>query len=330
MHQRIFYFLRNILSFRNKEKIVVYAICLGLSFFLWFLNTLDKNYTGYISVPVRYINLPENKQFSGSLPNKLEMMVDASGYTILQYKLSIIFSPLLLDVDELTNKYLQNKYISKYAIATMNHKESMANQISNNIKIINIRPDSIFFDVSPLIEREIKIRPKVKLSFSKEYTSKKPPFTKPDFVSVHGPKNILDTLSYINTEELSLENLSQNITREVKLDIPDRLTSKIKKVILDIPVEQFTEASFEIPVSILNVPDSLLIKTFPGKIRVSCRVGLSEYNNINKNSFKAFINFSPKLLVLNKLPIQLGRYPESIISADYTPKEVEYVIELKK
>jgi len=101
-------------------------------------------------------------------------------------------------------------------------------------------------------------------------------------------------------------------------------------VLLNIPVEQYTEADFDIPVNVLNVPDSLTIKLFPSKVRISCKIGLNEYANITKNNFRAYINFNLRQLTLSKLPVQLGRYPESVLSADYFPKEVDYVIEYKK
>lgn len=322
--------LRKIFSPQGKHKIVVYMTCLALSVFLWFLNSLEKKYTERIIVPVQYVNVPKNKQFSRPLPRELEMTVDAPGYTILQYKIGLIFSPLLLDVGQLTNNYLENKYISRYDVSTINHKESIARQISNDLQIISIYPDSLYFDVSPLSDRKIKVKPKLKLTFYKEFASKQTPFTSPDSVWVHGPKNILDTIKAIPTKEYEFRNISHNLLREVKLDLPSGLSCKIKKVLVNIPVEQYTEADFEIPVNIINAPDSISIKLFPSKVKVSCRIGLGEYSNITKNNFKAYINFSPKLLSMSKLPVLLGRYPEAVLSADYFPKEVEYVIEYKK
>jgi YbbR domain-containing protein len=146
---------------------------------------------------------------------------------------------------------------------------------------------------------------------------------------VHGPENVLDTLKSVRTKVYEFSDISHNLLREVKLDLPDGVTSKVKKVLLNVPVEQFTEAAFEIPVNILNVPDSLRIKLFPAKIRVSCRVGLSEYADLSRNSFKAYVNFNNNLLTMTKLPVQLAPFPPSVLSAEYFPKEVEYVIEYK-
>lgn len=322
-------YLKNVFSLRSKEKLFIFLICLALSSFLWLLNALDKHYTDRISVPVRYVNLPNNKSSAGSLPNKLDMSVNASGFTILQYKLRLSFTPLLLDVKELTNNYLEDRYITKYVISTNSHKEEIAKQISNEMQIINIRPDSIYFNMSAVVERKIKVHPIVKLTFYKEFTTKKPPFTNPDSVWVRGPRNILDTLRAVNTKAYAFDELSHNLLRDVKLDLIPELTCTTEQVLLNIPVEQYTEATFEIPVNVINAPDSLLIKTFPAKVKVHCRVGLSEYGKLSNNSFKAIINFKKRSQAMSKLPVILDHYPESVLSADYFPKEVEYVIELR-
>jgi hypothetical protein len=319
--------LKDLFNPGNKEKVFTFLICLGLSFFLWFLNSLEKHYTDRISVPVNYINLPKNKKSSGQLPQKLDMTVSATGYTILQHKLKLLVSHLLLDVDELTDHNLENKYISKYTIATNKHKEEIARQISNDMEIISIRPDTIFFNMSLVIEKKIKVRPVVKLTFYKEFNLKSPPFTNPDSIWVRGPQNILDTMKAVNSRPYSFQNLSHNLLRQLKLDLLPEITSNTKEVLLNIPVEQYTEATFEIPIKVLNSPDSLLIKTFPSKAKVSCKIGLSEYNKLNGDNFMAVINYKDISRTGSKLPVELSRFPKKVLAVDFFPKEVEYVIE---
>ncbi len=322
--------IKDLFNPRNKEKIITFLVCLGLSFFLWFLNALEKHYTDRIIVPVHYVNLPINKKSSGRLPQKLDMTVNATGYTILQHKLRLLVSPLLLDVDELTNHNLDSKYISKYPIATNNHKEEIARQISSDMEIISIRPDTIYFNMSLVIEKKIKVRPIVKLGFYKEFNLKSPPFTNPDSIWIRGPQNILDTLKAVNTRPYSYQNLSHNLLREVKLDLLPEITSNTKQVLLNIPVEQYTEATFEIPVRVLNKPDSLLVKTFPSTVKVTCKVGLSDYNKINGNNFIAAIDYKDISHAGSKLPVELNRFPKKILDVNFFPKEVEYVIEKKE
>ena len=329
MLQRVItYFKGEIKAIRN-GKAFVFLACLALASFLWILNALEKHYTDHITLPVSYVNLPRNKDLTGKLPEKLDLTVDAFGYTLLQYKLSLTFSPLLLDVNELTNNYLENLFLSKYSISTNAHKGEFAKQISNEIEIINIRPDSITFKVSRVIGKLVKVHPVVNATFAREYILQKPPTAKPESILVRGPEEILDTLSRIDTKPFELRNLSQTAMREALVILPPELKSEISKVSVQIAVEQYTEAKFEIPIIIIHQPDTLLIKTFPSKVKVLCKVGISQYNKLNNSSFNAIIDYSHHSGILSKLPVSLENLPGNILSLDYFPKEVDYIIERK-
>jgi YbbR domain-containing protein len=327
--QIVEYFKNEINAIRN-GKAFVFLVCLALASFLWFLNALEKHYTDHITVPVRYINLPLNKTLTGKLPAKLDLTVDAYGYTLLRQKLSFSFSPVLIDVNEITNNYLEVKYISNYTISTYSHKEEIAKQISSEIEIISIRPDSISFHVSNVVGKLVKIHPVTDITFAKEYILQKSPVVQPTSILVRGPQDILDTLSYINTKLIVLKNLSNTVERKVDLDIIPELQTEQHVVKVQFAVEQYTEAKFEIPILVINQPDSLLIKTFPAKVKVTCRVGLSQYSKLNNGSFRAVVDYSHRSVVIPKLHVILDKVPEVALTVDHFPKDVEYIIERKK
>jgi hypothetical protein len=330
MLSRVIEYLKTELNAIRFGKVLVFLVCLAFASFLWFLNALGKHYTDHITVPVRYVNLPKDKELTGEKPDKLELTVDAFGYTLLRHKLRLAFSPVLLDVNELTNNYLENKFISRYAISTNGHKVEIAKQISSEIEIISIRPDSISFNVSNIIEKQVKVRPDVNITLEKEFILQKLPVSIPESILVRGPEDILDTLGYIITRPVELKNLSQTVVRDVDLILPSGLKSETEEVTVQIAVEQCTEAKFEIPILIINQPDSLLIKTFPAKVKVSCKVGISQYKRLNISRFTATVDYSHRIGVISKLPVILGNIPETLLAVDYFPKEVDYIIERKE
>jgi len=329
MARRVIEYIKTEITAIRGEKAFVFLVCLVLASFLWFLNALEKHYTDHITVPVRYINLPKDKDLTGKLPDKFVLTVDAFGYTLLRHKLSLAYTPVLLDVNELTNNYLEGKLMSKYTISTNGHKEEIAKQISSEIQIISIRPDSISFKVSSVVEKLVPVHPIVDFTFAKEFILQNPPIVKPESILVRGPEEILDTLNYIYTKSIELKNLSHTVKRDVDLVMLQELKSELDEVSVLIDVEQCTEAKFEIPIQIINQPDSLLIKTFPAKVKVTCRIGLSKYSKLNYNSFKAIVDYSHRSGVLSKLRVVLDKVPETVLSVDYFPKDVEYIIERK-
>jgi len=330
MFQRVIAYFKNEIKAIRDGKVLIFLACIALASFLWFLNALEKHYTDHITIPVKYVNLPKNKDLTGKLPEKLDLTVDAFGYTLLQYKLNLAFSPLILDVNELTNNYLENLFLSKYSISTNAFKGQFAKQINSEIEIISIRPDTISFKVSRTIGKMIKVHPVIKATFAREFILQKLPVAKPESILVLGPEEILDTLNEIKTRPLELKNLSQTTVSEAHINLPPELKSEVSKVSVQIAVEQSTEAKFEIPILIINQPDTLLITTFPSKVKVLCKIGISQYNKLNNSSFKAIIDYSRATAILSKLPVILGNPPENILSLDYFPREVDYIIERKK
>ena len=324
----IAYIKTEIKAIRN-GRAFVFIVCLALASFLWFLNALEKPYTDHIAVPVKYTNLPINKELTGKLPEKLDLTVDALGYSLLRLKFSLALSPILIDVNELSNNLLENSYISKYSFSTNGHKEEFAKQLTNEIVILNIRPDSITFKVSRVIEKLVKVHPVIEVSFAREFILQKPPSANPSSILVRGPVEILDTLNEIYTSPVEVKNLSQTIVHDASLLFPSELKSNTDKISVVIAVEQCTEAKFEIPVIILNRPDNLSIKTFPSKVKVACRVGISQFNKLNNSRFKAVIDYSKYSNILSKLPVTLIDIPDNVLSVDYFPKEVDFIVERK-
>jgi hypothetical protein len=82
-------------------------------------------------------------------------------------------------------------------------------------------------------------------------------------------------------------------------------------------------------VSIVNVPDSLRVVTFPREINITCQVGLSNYERLQPAMFLAVVDYSDLTGGSTRVAVDLARYPEFITSLKYTPKTLEYLIERK-
>jgi YbbR domain-containing protein len=325
--KKVFLFLKRKVQNFSYHKAIVFVICLALSSFLWLLNSLEKKYTNRINVPVTYIDFPKDKQLSGALPASFDLIVDAYGYTLLSYKLRLVFSPVLLSVNELIdNSYSRsNKY--KYIILTVSHKEEIEKQISSEIKILSIKPDSLIFNFSKVISRKIKVEPSIKTTFENQYSLEKKPFTEPDSILVTGPLNLIDTLSYVPTIDKTFSRLSHTTTANIGIKPLLGAKTDISEVKLTIPVEQITEVSFEVPIKIVNKPSDVVLKTFPGKVKVTCRIGLSKYKKLDYSNFQASVNYDQSVGKSTRLPVLLEAKSQVFLSTDYSPKEVEYVLE---
>ncbi len=324
---KIFLYVKRKVKNFSYRKAIVFLICLALSSFLWLLSSLEKRYTSRISVPVNYIDFPKDKQLSGTLPQKFDLMVDAYGYTLLSYKLRMSFSPVLLNVSELIDNALESSKRLRYTVYTVNHKEEIEKQISSEIRILSIKPDSLVFNFSKIISKKIRVKPNLKLSFENQYSLEYEPTSLPDSILVSGPKNILDTLQFVATNRISITGLSSSFERKVMLQPVPGLKKTVEEVYLRIPVEQNTEVTFEVPIEVISKPAEIILKTFPGKVKVTCRIGLSKYKNLDYSTFRAYINYDKISVLDTRLQVMFESPDNLVLAVDYSPKEVEYILE---
>ncbi len=323
------YVKRKVKNF-SYQKAIVFLMCLALSSFLWLLSSLEKRYTSRIIVPVNYIDFPKDKLLSSTLPQKFDLVVDAYGYTLISYKLRLAFSPILLNVSDLVENALEKGNRYRYIVFSVNHKEEIEKQISSEIRILSIKPDSLVFNFSKIISRKIKVKPCLKLNFENQYSLEREPTTFPDSVLVSGPKNIIDTLKFVPTETQKYSKLSRSVEKMVSLQSLQGLEQAVSKVYLSIPIEQNTEVTFDVPIRIVNKPAEIVMKTFPGNVKVSCRIGLSKYKNLDYSAFHAFINFDKVSVKDPRIPVSFEGPSNIVLSVNYTPREVEYILEHEK
>jgi YbbR domain-containing protein len=328
--KRFFLYVKRKVHNFSYHKAIVFLVCLVLSSFLWILSSLEKRYTSRISVPVKYIDFPKDRQLSGILPQNFDLMVDAYGYTLLSYKLRLAFSPIQISVSELVDNALERRNKYRYSVSTVAHKEEIEKQISNEIRIISIKPDSLVFNFNKIISKKIQVKPDLKLNFENEYYLENKPFASPDSIILSGPKNILDTLKFVSTIYRNYTGLSHSVEETIAIQPIPGIKSEIKEIKLTIPVEQNTEVTFEVPIIVLNKPEGIIFKTFPGKVKVTCRIGLSKYKKLDYNSFRATINYEKISSNNAQLPVTFESLAKVEMSANYSPKEVEFILEHEK
>jgi hypothetical protein len=150
----------------------------------------------------------------------------------------------------------------------------------------------------------------------------------PDSIKVFGPRIIMDTLKWIATEPIEKDKVSDTIRKVVSL-IPVRtLQYSHDKVDVVVPVEKFTEKTLSIPIEAINLPNNLMLKTFPGYISVSTMVSVSDYNRLNPDLFRAVVNYNDiSENGSRKLKVSLVRVPNYIVNTKFLPKSVEFIIE---
>ncbi len=309
------------------RRVLIFFFFLLLSILFWFLTALNKEYVTSISYPVRYIRFPEDKVLVNDIPDRLELNVNASGFTLLRYQLKSRLTPIIFDVNSFSPNNFRDDPSAFYILSSF-AKEGISRQLSSEIKILDIRPDSLIFRFSERVKKVVPVNLRPNLSFAKQFMQVGPCILEPDSVTISGPKVIIDSIYAVETEELVMSGINESFDLEIKIRPINKVDLDPVEIWLQVPVEKFTEANLKIPIEVVNLPDSLILRTFPGEVNITCQVGLSAYETLNQHLFRAVVDYADAGTMLgSKLQVNLVRVPDYIQSLNYTPKSVEYILE---
>lgn len=265
---------------KNKLSIIISSIV--FSILIWGSVTLSDQFFSSMEMDVKVVNQPTGYSCGYVDPEKISLKVKAEGWQLLSLNLNREHSFLIsADNDSGLKKIDPFDEISENT------------WISSGISILEISPRNISYDVDRIKFKKVKILPSVDLTFNEGFGLATPVRVYPDSVLVAGPKSILDTLSFVQTDlvELSsLDNLSKIIT-EIK-DIRGFQFER-KNVELTFDVQRIVEKTFsDIKVVINDIPEDRDIVLIPNTIECSLRGGISILGKLSNDQISASVYYS--------------------------------------
>ena len=307
--------------FPSSKELVTFSIFLLIAASLWLFSALGKEYKDDLHVEIEYYNLPKEKMLYSSLPQQIDLLATATGFVILKHKIYKQTAKVRINLGKALVK--EN---NKYKISKLIFFDQIEKQLNNSIKVNKIYYFDYDIDFSNVEVKEVEIIPNIKINLADQFHLTSPIKLKPSKIKIYGEKNVIDTVKFIFTDELILNNLKSNFKKEINIKRVKGINFDKQKVEVEINIEQITEKSLKIPISIINIPDSIEMQAYPEFITVNFTVGFSKFDIINSDYFSAQIDYN-KIDLNNKYAnIHLIRYPKEISNIRYMPKKAEYLI----
>ncbi len=310
---------------KNDRQLIVFLVCLLIASALWFLNALSKDYSTTVSYPVKYVNPPKNEFLANELPDKLDLKVDAHGFTLLRHKLSLSFSPIVLNLSNITKDV--NPVADIYTVNSKSLIRRISEQVSNEITITDIQPEVLKILFDSLKSKSVPVKSDITIDFKPQYKLKAPVYATPENVKITGPSIILDSIDTIRTDVKTFSKVDANLERMVDLIAPEKTSVMPPKVKINIEVEKFTEKELTIPIQIKNKPDNVSVKLFPSEVKVVFTVGLSEFDKIKPSDFEASVDFNSAEKGSDNIVVTIDKKPEVNQLVRFSPERVEFLIE---
>lgn len=306
----------------KKRKVKVFLLFLLCASLAWFINKLSQTYTSNTTFYINYINVPSKYLLATPPKNEIQVRLTAAGFQFLGYHLKP--KHINLDVSKMVQKD------SLYYLTSDQIRIQLEDQLNNYSTLTDFDSDIIYFDFTSLETKKIPVVAVLDISYATNHTLEGQIHIVPDSIELTGPKSKIDTINVIKTNLLQLNSLSNSFSEQLPLNVPENLngiTLSSTKVQVKGKVVKFSEQVMDIPVTVINVPEGVKVRTFPEIVQVRCQGTIQDLKELDTSDFAIIADYSKvSEETENRLSILLERFPRSLHNAQMNANEVEFIL----
>ena len=308
-----------LLSSKNRGRIKVFVICLLISTFIWFTRALSENYESQQGVPVVLSGLRTDFTVGNDIPSHIQLSLESHGFGMIGEAFSGHNDTLFLDLS----------YVSapgQYTVGIQKIRQAAAALLGKEVEITSVQPETFAVMVVKKATKRVAVEPLINADADENHFLGRA-HTLPDSITVQGSESQILQINSLLTSPINLSGLRRSDTLEAGISFPPGISAEVQSVRVVIPVDEYTEKQFTLPISIPLHPE-YTIKTYPDSVNVSFLCGLQEYEMIQSDMFQASVELPEvgKLEDAYKLNVVLNRQPDQISRITLNPARVEFVL----
>lgn len=319
---QIFKVVGNFLFSSLNKEFLIFLFFLLLSGAFWLMMALNETYEEELKVPVRLVGMPRNAVMTDEPADTVKVTVRDKGFTLVTYKYGHWFRPLTFKFATYANEDQGHG-----AIPAADIIKQVQSQLYGSSKLLSVKPEKLDFYFTYGGSKKVPIRFRGKISTSKSYYLAHTEFS-PMMVTAYANKKVLDELKYVEIEPFNYRNLQDTIRRNVRLQKIRGVKLVPSTVRLSVYPDVLTEESIEVPVSAVNMPAGMVLRTFPSRVTVRFTIGASQFRMIRPEQFNVVVDY--QTLAENpsdKCTLQLRSVPSSVSKAKLELDKVDYLLE---
>lgn len=302
-------------------KVVIspaFIILLVISSVLWLISRLSHNYSTITEIEVSITTDYNSNLWIDNHPIKVKALVQGDGRDLMLNIMGLGGDPTTIPLSMLTLRQEPGAATYLYRIDEQSMERALASEQSK-FTIMMITDTMRQINVSPIAEARIEIKSNISTHCAPQYTVNDNILLTPDSISIKAPLAVLDTLKYISTESLHLDDLREHTSGVVKLNIPPYIVSSVDMIRYSIDVVSYTELSCFL--SVQSHSDTHII-TIPTQVEVKAKVPLGAVE-ASLDDVKAYISNTAEGREGTIYRVELKGIPHEAIEWSITPEFVE-------
>lgn len=312
---------------RLRNRLSVFLVCIFISLFMWGLIKLSRDYEAPVKYIIYPVQLPEGKILVGSPDSVITLIMSAKGLDLyarmfLRGKNSVEISLAGIRLHRDGDQY-------RGILRSARLMKSISQQLPIGARLIGIEPDTLHFVFEKTYRQRVAVKAAVSLDFARQFQLYDSLRIKPDSIWIYGQEKLVDTMRYINTGKYSESGLHSNTKIRlvlIKPEVRPKVTLSSDSVTVTINVEKFTEADIEVPVQLLATENAVSYRTFPEKVKLTCRLAMRDYKRLDPSMFLAVVDYKNILKSDKRVKVEIVRRPSFVRVVKIDPEKVECLI----
>ncbi|MCK9450530.1 MAG: YbbR-like domain-containing protein [Bacteroidales bacterium] len=301
---------------------MAFLFFLVLSAFFWLLIKLSDKYTVTYNFKLQFTDVPAELWMPTKDTHEIKVSIHTTGYNILKVKLLKSANPSIsIPLNQVPYRR-QNGNL--YSISAQSLREELSGSLNIDGGELLFNENEIFFRLEKLQSKTVDVKLNNALQFRKQYELYSEPIIKPQRVQIYGPKALLDSITFIETEKLHQTEVFENFSTNLKLAMPSKdIKAEVDNIHVEVDVASFTEASAMVEI---EIPGQTQLRLFPAEARVFYNIALRDFDLINEQNIRLQIDTSMLSTRPALLKVVLTASPSAIKIKRIVPDQVEYLI----
>lgn len=305
------------------KNVLAFLLFLSLAFIFWLMLFFQKeNVDGTYRIALKYTNIPNDVVFDNPLPSFLEVSVADNGAQIFRLDMRKRDS-LEINVTEMIEGGITMIQGDQY-------RQLIQSQLFSSSSIRGYYPMNISLATSKLQSRELPVIFDGEITTSRGNLVADSATFIPEVVMAYGSRQSLDELKGAVTEYTLFKNLKATSQLPVNINHVEGVKFIPSRVDIYIPVKEYTERTFEVPITATHMPSKFDVKFFPSRANITISVTLEEYKKIAPEDFSIELDY--RKFHENedgRVELELTNRPSSVINPRISPTSVEFLFESK-
>lgn len=294
----------------------LFLVFVGVAAVFWFIMALNEDVQTDFDVRIHVTGVPDTVTFITDPPQVLHVSVRDRGTALLRRKFT---EPPVINLPY--REFASDGRLRVLPSALMARLRAQFGTAAA-INITSMDSISVIYTTAPGKFVPVRVVSDVTAALGKVVAGRPRPDVRE--VRVYAQRNILDTISYVSTENIVLRDLDKTSTFNVGIRPVRGVRIEPSRVKVTVTVEPLENRKAVVPVTAVGVPAGEHVALFPDKVEVAYLVPMSRSDDAAVPRFTVVADYTSASA--SAIPLRLSSIPMEVEGANLVQDSVQYTL----